>query len=60
MSDDTPPGKCLLPCDERHYARFLRRVLPGPERTRGEWVCDVCGTYFDHDFRVIPPLEGKP
>lgn len=55
MPDPTPPA--TLPCDERHYARFLRRVLPGPERSRGAWRCDVCGAYFAEDGLPMKPTE---
>lgn len=49
-ADQTGSGQ--LPCDERHYGRFLRKVLPGPEREKGAYCCDTCGCYFDE--------EGKP
>src|SRR5437879_5247250 len=34
-ADQTGDGSTPLPCEERHYARFLRKVLPGPESTLG-------------------------
>jgi hypothetical protein len=46
-----------LPCDERHYTRFLRKIVPGPERTFGAYVCDTCGMYFDEDGRICPSSE---
>lgn len=53
---DIGRGGELLTCDERHYRRFLRRVLPGPERTQGEWCCDTCGTYFNDDSPTRPSV----
>jgi hypothetical protein len=46
-------------CDERHYLRFLRKVLPGPERTKGTYTCDVCGAYFDEDGKPMPKGANK-
>lgn len=38
-----------IPCDERHYTRFLRKIFPGPDRAKGACICDTCGMRFDED-----------
>lgn len=57
-ADQTGSGD-PLECDERHYVRFLRRVLPGPERARGKWVCDVCGRYFDEGMAGVKEEDAS-
>ncbi len=56
QADQTGDGS--LACDERHYVRFLTKVLPGPERTKGVYRCDVCGCYFDEGLSL--DQQGKP
>ena len=52
-------GSNQLPCNERHYVRFLTRILPGPESTFGAYRCAACGQYFDQDGKQAPsPLKG--
>lgn len=46
-------GSNVAECDEAHYVRFLRKVLPGPERTKGKWCCDRCGKYFDEGMADV-------
>lgn len=52
QADQTGDGS--MPCDERHYIRFLTKVIPGPERGKGAYRCEVCGCYFDEEIKLVP------